>query len=120
MRKMTRMGVAGIVATAVLLLLAIDKRQGRGELVAADRNVSKAIAIDGARFRPGTVVVSVNQAVEWVNHDPYPHNVSSEAGRFRSGNLSPNGRFRFRPMKRGTFEYVCTLHPGMKAVLRVQ
>ena len=118
MRKVTTIGVAAMAAI-VLLLLAI----GRGEGDGARRRRSKsaqAIAIDGARFHPDTLVVPVNHPVEWVNHDPYPHNVTSSAGSFTSGNLTPNGRFRFTPAKRGTFGYVCTLHPGMKAVLRVQ
>ncbi len=117
MRKVTTIGVAAIV---LLLLLAIGRGVGHGAPAAVDRKSAQAIAIDGARFHPDTIVVPVNHPVEWVNHDPYPHNVTSSAGHFRSANLTPNGRFRFTPAKRGTFEYVCTLHPGMKAVLRVQ
>ena len=119
MRKVTTIGVAAIAAI-VPLLLAIGRGEGHGAPAAVDRKSAQAIAIDGARFHPDTIAVPVNHPVEWVNHDPYPHNVTSSAGRFQSGNLTPNGRFRFTPAKRGTFEYVCTLHPGMKAVLRVQ
>jgi plastocyanin len=119
MRKVTTIGVAAMAAI-VLLLLAIGGGEGDGAPAAVDRKSGQAIAIDGARFHPDTLVVAVNHPVEWVNHDPYPHNVTSSAGSFTSGNLTPNGRFRFTPAKRGTFEYVCTLHPGMKAVLRVQ
>jgi plastocyanin len=120
MRNITRIGVTATVAATLTLLLIVGGRQGRGEAIAPDSKGPKSIAIDGTRFQPATLVVSVNDAVEWVNHDPFPHNVTSAAGNFRSGNLTPNDRFRFRPAKRGTFEYVCTLHPGMKAVLRVQ
>ena len=120
MRNMTTIGTAALIAMALTLLLTIDRRQGGGEVVAPSRRVPKAVAIDGTRFRPGDLVVSVNEAVEWVNNDPFPHNVTSRTGSFHSGDLAPNGRWRFRPASRGTFEYVCTLHPGMKAVLRVQ
>jgi len=86
----------------------------------ADHGAATTIAIDGTRFHPDDLTVSVNDTVEWVNQDPFPHNVSSRAGGFQSGDLSPDREWRFHPTKRGTFEYVCTLHPGMKAVLRVQ
>jgi plastocyanin len=86
----------------------------------AIHDTSKTIAIDGTRFRPDDVTVTVNDMVEWVNKDPFPHNVSSTVGGFRSGDLLPDREWRFQPTKRGTFEYVCTLHSGMKAVLRVE
>jgi plastocyanin len=120
MRNITTIGTAALIAAALTLLLTVDRRQGRGEVVERDCQAPKSIAMDGTRFRPGDLVVSVNEAVEWVNNDPFPHNVTSRAGSFSSGDLAPNGRWRFRPASRGTFEYVCTLHPGMKAVLRVQ
>jgi len=46
--------------------------------------------------------------------------VTSESGSFHSGDLAPDGTWVFRPTERATFEYHCTLHPGMKAVLRVR
>jgi plastocyanin len=80
----------------------------------------KTIAIDGTRFQPDDLMVSVDDTIEWVNKDPFPHNVTSRSGGFRSGDLPPDQEWRFHATRRGTFEYVCTLHPGMKAVLRVQ
>jgi plastocyanin len=101
------------IATIVIALL-------MGLVEASGRETSKTIAIDGTSFRPRDITISINDAVEWVNKDPFPHNVTSKAGAFQSGNLQPDGTWQFRPTSRGTFEYVCTLHPGMKAVLRVR
>jgi len=111
MRKVMRVSAAIITIVVALLW---------GFATATGRAPSKTIAIDGTRFHPGEVTVAVNDAVEWVNKDPFPHNVTSKAGGFHSGDLGPNGQWRLRPTTRGTFEYVCTLHPGMKAVLRVR
>jgi plastocyanin len=86
----------------------------------ANHDASKTIAIDGTRFEPDDITVSLGDTVAWVNKDPFPHNVSSTVGGFHSSDLPPDREWRFQPTKRGTFEYVCTLHSGMKAVLRVQ
>jgi plastocyanin len=111
MRNVIRMSAA--VFTIVVALLWVLAR-------ASERAPSKTIAIDGTSFQPREVTVAVNDAVEWVNRDPFPHNVTSKTGNFQSGNLLPDGKWQFRPTSRGTFEYVCTLHPGMRAVLRVK
>jgi plastocyanin len=111
MRNVAKLSAA-IVMIVVALLLGLVKASGS--------ETSTTITIDGTSFRPRDITVSVNDAVEWVNTDPFPHNVTSKAGTFQSGNLQPDGTWQFRPTRRGTFEYVCTLHPGMKAVLRVR
>jgi plastocyanin/mono/diheme cytochrome c family protein len=78
------------------------------------------IGIDGTQFQPSEVTVHAGETVVWVNKDPFPHNVVSDAGGFHSGEMAPDATWRFRPTKRGTFRYVCTLHPTMAAVLRVE
>ena len=78
------------------------------------------VVMDGTGFQPGELTVSVGQTVRWRNADPFPHNVESPQGGFRSGDLEPDTGWQFKVTERGTFEYECTLHPGMKGVLRVR
>lgn len=78
------------------------------------------VAMDGTTFDPGEVTVAVGDIVTWVNKDPFPHNVTSKAGGFRSGDLNPDATWRIRARKRGTFTFECTLHPGMMGTLHVQ
>jgi plastocyanin len=78
------------------------------------------IVIDGTSFHPVDLTVSVGEPVVWLNADPFPHNIESSTGGFHSGDLAPDAMWLLRPARRGTFEYVCTLHPGMKATLRVK
>jgi len=79
-----------------------------------------SIVMDGTRFQPSDLTVALGDSVSWRNADPFPHNVTASAAGFRSGDLEPDGRWQFRPSERGVFEYACTLHPGMKGVLRVR
>jgi len=81
---------------------------------------AQTVAIDGTAFEPREVTVAAGETVEWINRDPFPHNVSSSAGVFRSGALQPDERWTYRATTRGTFPYVCTLHPGMNGVLHVR
>jgi plastocyanin len=113
--------VLGVLAlVAVLGVVAVlrawvpaDRVPGRGE-------APTRIVMDGTRFHPEEATVDSGAVVLWANLDPFPHNVNSESGNFHSDNLAPDGTWVFRPTERGTFEYHCTLHPGMKAVLRVR
>lgn len=79
-----------------------------------------SVAMEGTSFVPPEVTVTVGQAVTWTNKDPFPHNVSSSAGKFSSKNLEAGGVWTFTPRSAGRFPYVCTLHPGMKGTLVVK
>jgi len=79
-----------------------------------------AIAIDGTRFQPREITVAVGDTVVWTNKDPFPHNVTSQDGGFHSKDLRPDQSYSFHATKRGTFPYVCTLHPTMAAVIHVK
>ena len=91
-----------------------------GQSAAQTDGHTTTISIDGTQFQPAAVTVSLGDTVVWVNKDPFPHNVTSHAGGFHSGDLSPEQSWRFQATTRGTFHYVCTLHPTMAAVVRVQ
>ena len=93
----------------------------RADLMPRDESkASTKIVMDGTTFHPADATVASGEAVQWANLDPFPHNVTADSGRFHSDDLAPDGTWVFRPTERGTFEYHCTLHPGMKAVLHVR
>jgi plastocyanin len=81
--------------------------------------VAATIAMDGTTFEPAEITVRAGDVVEWVNKDPFPHNVAAEAAGLHSGDLEPDRTWRYHAVTRGTFHYVCTLHPGMAGVLHV-
>jgi plastocyanin/cytochrome c553 len=103
--------------TPTLTLADIQRREDRQ---ARHHAAAATVVIDGTQFQPGEVTVTVGDTIEWVNRDPFPHNVASDAGGFHSGEMDPDRSWQFRPTARGTFTYVCTLHPTMVAVLHVK
>ncbi len=93
-----------------------------GLVAAADAptSASHTVTIEGASFQPKVLMVKVGDSIMWVNKDPFPHTVASRAGDFDSGEIQPGKSWNYTPQKKGTFPYICTLHPTMKATLRVQ
>jgi len=82
--------------------------------------VKHTVKIEGTRFDPD-VAVEVGDSVEWVNQDPFPHTVTStEAGSFDSKEIPPGKSWTFKPPRKGTFPYICTIHPTMKGTLTVK
>jgi plastocyanin len=89
---------------------------GSGPALAAVRTV----AIDGTKFDPETVTVKAGDTVVWINKDPFPHTVTSQAGGFDSKEIAAGKSWQFKTSKPGVFPYVCTFHPTMKATLKVE
>ena len=79
-----------------------------------------AVAMDGVSFAPEQLIVRVGETVTWTNKDPFPHNVTSSTGAFKSGDIAPDAQWSFRATEAGRFPYTCTLHPGMNGTLIVE
>src|SRR3954453_1034540 len=98
---MRRMAIAGV---AVLL--------GLGGCGGDDRGGSAAsVQAQDFRFAPATVKVAVGETVEWRNAGRTDHTIKGPG--FFSRAVSPGGRWSHRFAAKGTFEYICTLHPDV-------
>jgi plastocyanin len=73
----------------------------------------------GFAFAPKSVTVKKGQKVTWTNSDPASHNVTSSDGTIKSKDFAQGGSFTYTATKAGTFDYICTIHPQMKATLIV-
>ena len=89
-------------------------------LIAAPRSMTHTVEIEAIAFSPATLEVKSGDTVIWKNKDPFPHNVVAENKGFRSEDIQGGHSWKFKAGKKGTFSYVCTLHPNMKAVLIVK
>jgi plastocyanin len=62
-----------------------------------------------------TVVIGVNNTLEWVDQDPVPHTVTSLSGAptpFDSKTLTKGNTFTFTFPVPGTYRYNCQFHPS--------
>ena len=73
-------------------------------------------------YSPGTitVVIGVNNTVEWVNNDDVAHTVTGANSVFDSGNMNPGDTFSFTFTSPGTYAYGCSYHPWMKGTVIVE
>jgi plastocyanin len=81
---------------------------GAAARLGADRR--PRVRIIDFQFKPGTKTITAGQYVVWINRGAAIHNVTSDDGRFESGNLSTGQRYKFQFTTAGTYGYTCTIH----------
>ena len=86
---------------------------------AAAKPERHTVSVVATSFAPADLTVNAGDRVVWTNKDPYPHTVTS-SGAFDSGSIAAGKSWRLKPRKAGDYAYICTLHPNMKATLKVE
>ena len=112
------------LAGALLVVLALAAVPGA---LAARATVESEIEMEDFSFRPARKVVPRGGLVVWKNRDRARHNATSVGRRADGSRLFGTRTAGFRaeltaraPRQAGTYRYVCTVHPSMKAVLVVR
>ena len=109
-----------LCAVAALgLLTSLQTSDAAYGATAAQPRKTHTVTIEGTSFQPDRLTVSAGDTVVWINKDPFPHTATA-SGAFDSRSIAPDKSWTFRAVKKGDFDYVCTLHPTMKARLTVQ
>ena len=103
----SRWAIAALLVVPAVLLTACDSDDSAS---LASRDTS-TIAVRDYEFEPGAVSVGVGETVTWVWEGDAQHNVVGEG--FESDSQS-SGSFQHTFAQTGTFQYACTLHPGMQ------
>ena len=73
-------------------------------------NVS-TIIINNFAFSPANLTVKVGTTVTWQNEDTVLHLIKSDL--FNSPSLKTGDTFKFTFDNKGSYDYVCSLHPSM-------
>ena len=82
---------------------------------------SPQVTMTNIAFKPDTLTARVGQTVTWRNEDGVPHDVKATQGAgFKSQILQPGQSYSYKLAKAANVVYVCTIHPTMKASIRVQ
>ena len=115
-RRLVSIAAAGLVAVSLLLF-----NPGHAE---AGSDASKVVTIEihNFAFQPATVSVHPGDTVEWKNEDNVPHTATGNAPKpgFDSGLIQSGAAWRYEARQKGTYNYICTVHPYMKGTLIVQ
>lgn len=75
--------------------------------------------MQGTSFQPRERVALAGDTVTWTNRDFTPHNARALDGFFSSPDLVRSQMFSHPFPSEGRFEYLCTIHPGMRGVVSV-
>lgn len=78
------------------------------------------VAIDGTAFVPATLTVQRGDRITWTNRDPFPHTATAQGRAFDSGSIAAGRTWSWVARTPGTYDYLCTLHPGMTGRVIVQ
>jgi plastocyanin len=88
--------------------------------MAQDAPNKVTVLIKDFDFAPMDVTIPTGGSVTWTNRDGEPHTVTSVDGQFRSGALDQDQSFTFTFAKPGTYAYLCSIHPKMRATVTVR
>ncbi len=130
---MKRIGLFGLLSALILLSCIIC---GQGQYSVPQSGYSSVAPVNGAiqnsasqsvktieikdlSFQPASITVPSGTIVEWMNHDPMNHTVTSNDGKFDSGIIKPGGDFKFTFSQSGTYSYHCKIHPSMTGKVMV-
>lgn len=78
-----------------------------------------AVSIANFAFSPATITVAPGQAITWTNADRVAHTVTSNDGKWDSGNIAPGASFSHTFDQAGATPYHCTIHPFMTGTVTV-
>jgi len=79
---------------------------------------SRTIDIKNFVFMPSTSTIKAGDSVTWTNQDTVAHSINAED--FNSSELATGQTYTYTFKKKGTYEYICGLHPNMKGKIIVE
>jgi plastocyanin len=106
---------AALIGVAALTLAAAAGVQSANAQASGN-----TIVIKNFDYSPMTMTVTHGTTVTWKNLDDEPHTVTSADGLFRSGALDAGDSYTFKFDKPGTYKYLCSVHPKMRAEIIVR
>ena len=86
----------------------------------AAKGTANVVGISGFAFRPSSLVVKAGTTVRWSNRDSAPHTVTAANGGFSSRSFGQGGGYSRKFARRGTYSYLCALHPQMRGKVSVR
>jgi plastocyanin len=104
-----RAALVAVVVAIALVIGACGSSTGPRDASPVDRG---AVTMINNEFQPPHIQVPARTTVTWTNGDQSPHNVKFDDGP-SSDNLALGATFQRVFDDPGTFDYRCTIHPGM-------
>ena len=109
-----------LMVVGIILISGCGQQQIQKEdsIVPISSSQKESISIKNFAFNPAIINIKIGTTVTWTNEDSVSHTVTSEEN-FDSGTLTSGETFVFTFNDKGTFDYICTIHPSMKGKIIV-
>jgi amicyanin len=103
-----------ILATLIACCALLGAPQDAG---AASRSVTMA----GYAFQPAALTIRAGDTVTWTNQDVAPHDVTTTGGpvAVHGATITKGQSWSYTFTVPGTYSYICSIHPDMRATLTV-
>lgn len=99
---------------------------GGGSIGTAGANVGtatvKVSAGDDLKFTPASTTAKVGDIVQWTNSGTVQHNITfndPNGASVDDTTFAPGNVWQVKFTKAGTYNYQCTIHPGMTGIITV-
>lgn len=98
---------------AVLACLAMMASRVQATVTADDKPPIVTVKMINFTYSPDPLTIAAGTTVRWVNYDDDQHNVVSDDKSFKSKLLDKNQEYSYTFAKKGTYRYICSIHPKM-------
>lgn len=79
-----------------------------------------SVSIENFKFAPGTITADANAPITFVNKDGAPHQVVVSGKPFKTAVLQKGQSGSITIADKGSYDYVCGLHPSMTGKIEVK
>lgn len=90
----------------------------QGTQTTTEASAANTVAIQNFAFSPATLTVKAGTTVTWINKDSANHAIKSDT--FNSPSLAQGETFKFTFTNKGSFSYICSIHPTMQGKIIVE
>lgn len=85
--------------------------------ISASSNDSSSVSIENFKFVPAELTVKAGTTVVWTNNDSAGHDI--KADEFVSPMMAQGETYSHTFTVKGTYDYICGVHPSMKGKIIV-
>jgi len=88
----------------------------------AGASTGHAVTMANYAFSPASITVHVGDTITWTNTDQAPHDVTTTSGpvSIHSSMLMKGQSWQYSFTTAGTYSYICSIHPDMRATVVVK
>jgi plastocyanin len=103
-----------------------DDENGGGDAATTEQPAEEGgggaeVSMEGIQFEPAEVTIAVGDTVTWTHNDTPGHDVTGDDFKSGAAGALQNGdTFEHTFDTAGSFDYVCTVHPGMEGTVKVE